>query len=231
MKKIMLMMIMVAMAFGIVPALNATILSLDLFTENDNYLTRDSTTGLDWLDLSLTQGRSYSDVMDGYGGYTTTLGFRYATFQEVSELVVNSGYTIPIQFPIPNGTNYGTDQDNYSILSELISSLGITSYTFSTAPTSAGLTSTAVPLFDPLAGDTEGRLGIYLQVGPHPTRGEFYSVLSNSGYFSESTETSWQGSFLVKDQFLSVPVPSTILLFSIGLLGLTTIRSTMARHT
>ena len=49
--------------------------------------TRDSATGLDWLDVNLTSGLSYNAVASGAGGYVPD-GWRYATGGEIDALAM-----------------------------------------------------------------------------------------------------------------------------------------------
>ncbi len=66
-------------------------------------LTRDTTTGLEWLDLTLTKGLSYDDIASGAGGFLSA-GFRIATTSEVATLFTHAGATnlagdsLPAQF-------------------------------------------------------------------------------------------------------------------------------------
>jgi hypothetical protein len=48
-------------------------------------VTRDSATGLDWLDVNLTAGLSHDQVLGGAGGYTNA-GWRFATGTELDAL-------------------------------------------------------------------------------------------------------------------------------------------------
>ncbi len=70
---------------------NAILMSRDFISGGDELLTFDSDTGLEWLDLSETLDQSYNSIIGGYGGYTTTYGFRYATNLEVIDLINNAG--------------------------------------------------------------------------------------------------------------------------------------------
>jgi hypothetical protein len=71
--------------------------SLSQFVDHENYST-DTVTGLSWLDLTLTQGQSVSEVSNGV---FVNEGWRYATLGEVSGLFeryiappsIYSGYT------------------------------------------------------------------------------------------------------------------------------------------
>lgn len=59
---------------------------LDHTTPGDGLITRDSDTGLDWLDVSATSGISFADITSGVGGWAA-LGFRHATATELCALV------------------------------------------------------------------------------------------------------------------------------------------------
>jgi len=64
---------------------SAALIALDLFTAGDGLVTRDTETGLDWLDLTATLNLSYNDVEADTGGWLS-LGFRHATGSQVCGL-------------------------------------------------------------------------------------------------------------------------------------------------
>lgn len=68
----------------------AALIPSDLSAPNDQLVTIDSLTGLEWLDVTATQGQSYNSVAAGFGGFVQ-LGFRYATIGEVSTLYSHAG--------------------------------------------------------------------------------------------------------------------------------------------
>jgi hypothetical protein len=55
-------------------------------------VTRDASTGLDWLDVTVTQGLSYNQVAARLGPGGDFEGWRFATADELGELIVNFGY-------------------------------------------------------------------------------------------------------------------------------------------
>jgi hypothetical protein len=58
--------------------------------------TYDPNTGLQWLDVSLTNGRAYSDVFANLNNPSDAVyGYRYATGAEVSQLFVDAGINGP----------------------------------------------------------------------------------------------------------------------------------------
>ena len=72
----------------------------------DQLLTLDTDSNLQWLNLTVTAGRSYNEVMGGFGGFTTTHGFEYADGAQIGELCahagITKGLTEPAFTPSPN---------------------------------------------------------------------------------------------------------------------------------
>ncbi len=72
----------------------------------DQLLTLDTDSNLQWLNLTATAGRSYSEIMGGFGGFTTTHGFQYADGGQISDLRLHAGITKgltePALTPSPN---------------------------------------------------------------------------------------------------------------------------------
>jgi hypothetical protein len=69
----------------------ATALSASADVLNFGALTRDTITGLDWLDLSATQNRSFIDVSSQFAPGGEFFGYRYATVAEVRTFWVDAG--------------------------------------------------------------------------------------------------------------------------------------------
>ena len=59
----------------------------------DQLLTFDSSSGLEWLNLTVTANRSYIDVLSGFGGFIGAFGFQYATPNQVGTLYKHAGVT------------------------------------------------------------------------------------------------------------------------------------------
>jgi len=70
---------------------DAALVQRDLTTPGDHYLTFDTVTGLEWLDLTLTNGVSYNSVAAGFGEFTTAYGFAFATQAQTVVLFANAG--------------------------------------------------------------------------------------------------------------------------------------------
>jgi len=62
----------------------------------DNGVTTiDNASGLEWLDLTQTQNRSYADVASGFGSGGEFEGWRHATISELITLQTNAGFAPP----------------------------------------------------------------------------------------------------------------------------------------
>lgn len=68
----------------------AVLVQGDLNTPGDGLVTRDTDTGLEWLDLTETTNLSYDDVVGGAGGLLAG-GWRYATAAQVCDLFEKLG--------------------------------------------------------------------------------------------------------------------------------------------
>ena len=108
-------------------ATSAGLLTVDGWTVGDERLTRDTQTGLDWLDLTVTDNKSINDIFVSHFGNLDGLGFRLATLNEVATLFTHAG---AIGDPFVVTTNAA----NLPIAQYMMSLLGDTSapYGFST---------------------------------------------------------------------------------------------------
>lgn len=78
-------------------------------------ITRDTETGLDWLDVTETRGLSYNQVTAQMGVGGAYEGWRYATASEVDLLITHFGYT-RISF-----CNYGVTHCDFNLSGDRIS--------------------------------------------------------------------------------------------------------------
>jgi hypothetical protein len=177
-----------------------------------NYTT-DTATGLDWLELTVTQGQSVNSVLAGYGGWIAA-GYRYASIGDVTQLFLNSDSGNAI---ISNATSTATPQ-NVTGASLLMSFLGITFVQECCNDYSMGGFGFAAPN-ELLAGLSSGA---NYTTNLTQTRGAFFVP---DGFFRLDYSHEWVGSFLVRDssQVSAVPAPPAFLLIlsGLGLLGLT----------
>jgi len=91
-------------------------------------LTRDSTQGLDFLDLGETVGRSFEDISAQLGDGGEFAGFRYATFEEITNLASN--FRVTPETPTLTGLidltfSIGTIQGSTGLTAEIADGGGI----------------------------------------------------------------------------------------------------------
>ena len=169
--------------------------------DHSSYLT-DTNTGLDWLDLTATQGLSYNSVLSAMPAG----GWHYATLADVSTLFTDAGGTAPFNFSGGNGSVLvqGPATDLLMSLLGDTSPLGL--------PGGAGLTSDVDPAVG-CCGPYPNFIAMYLDLPPTTNYllvpfGELYPDSSDPGV----------GSFLVRNTVV-VPEPVTVSLFGAGLAG------------
>jgi hypothetical protein len=203
----------------------AALLAGDLTTSGDGLITKDSLTGLEWLDLTLTQGISFDAVAAGFGGYTTEKGFRFANAAEVNALSTSalegkigdftstpflSNQISAAYFAAKEiNTLLGVTQ-NLSQRSEILSSIGYI------APVSATGTVAFLGISSNLTTNQTSQV--------RQTRGDAQGF---GGRTPSSLSSSVTGSYLVRNSapVKSTPEPSALLGCAIVLTGLLKPRS------
>lgn len=186
------------------PPLTAAILDL-------GSVTRDTSTGLDWLDLTETLGRSYLDVSGKMDEGEEFYGWRHATRDEVRQLWINFG--------LPDGTNSSVQLDsplgdNYRHAVELLGdtivehfdgrghgTIGVTGSSFST-------------YWNYLAGMHNWNPGMH----SHDDGTETVPVPYNRTEHVASVSSGWIGNYLVAPS--PVPLPAAAWLFISAITGL-----------
>ncbi len=88
------MVILCAMLFflGFTKMANANLLEADLYNSGDALLTLDTSTGLEWLDLTETPNMAYNNLVNGVGSNWYVQGFRHASVGEVTSLFYEAGW-------------------------------------------------------------------------------------------------------------------------------------------
>ena len=88
---------------------HASLVELDLLTAGDGLVTLDTTTGLEWLDLTATQGLSVDQVLAGSGGWVQR-GFDYPNFSQIGRLLDDAGFSPHIDdFAVLRSTDLTSD--------------------------------------------------------------------------------------------------------------------------
>ena len=190
-------------------AVSATTLSsANLFAPADGLLTRDSATGLEWLDLTATANRAKTDVLaagadvDGFGNDWLDLGFVFATKLQISALWSNHGFTV-IDGGFAAANSLALYESFVALLGETTAQNGTTRITQGYSVGSPGPGGTHAPrlIFDS-QGDS-GNPGTSLETGAN---------------FGDSIPTPDFGSWLVRVSVIAEPM--TLGLFGFGLLAL-----------
>ncbi len=189
----------------------AALVSVDYNYADDNYITRDTETGLDWLDLTWTRNRTFTYVTSQLDIGGTYSDWRVANSTETDMLFTNLG--MPLGSSSASG--YTPELLNYiSLFGNLAPnsyapyrSYGYIDQSFSS--TSLSGAPTQVQMYVGARGDSNPLTTRYFTHNP-----------GNSGA-SQPYATTWLGTFLVRDTPAVVPVPMAAWLFGSGLIALT----------
>lgn len=189
-----------SMALAPLSAAHATII------DHGSYLS-DTTSGLDWLDLTATAGLSFNTV----SASPPPGGWHYASLSDVATLFDDAGGVGPYNFVNSNNGLVAFEGSATSLLRSLMgdtSPLGL--------PGAAGITSD-VDLSVGCCGPYPQFLAWYLDFPPTTNY-----LLVPFGSFGPDASDPEVGSFLVRDT--SVPEPISLSLFGAGLAGLAAFR-------
>jgi len=177
-----------------------------------NTLTLDTSTGLEWLDVTLTQGMSINQVSGQLGSGGLYAGFQYAHASDVHTLILDGGVSSE---PIEGSTTAA----NLTAVNSLISLLGQTFFDNSANTATFGL---------------EGWLADHGAVGPNDAEAGMIwlqqrgadcpcaSAVANEFATSVGPGSAdpMIGSFLIRSFTPSVPEPSTWAMLILGFGGI-----------
>jgi len=186
---------------------SAALISVDRLLAGDGQITRDTLSGLDWLDLTLTTNVSYNDIQADFGGWISD-GWRHATRAEACQLFVNAGNSIFATCPSQDLTN--------AFVSEAASLVDLLGDTGGEGPLAEGYLEKP----DPSKASTDfARVGVARFGGP---------TVWEVGIAGSSSADVSTGNFLVR----AIPEPSTgsLLVAGLALLGAYKLRRTRRRR-
>lgn len=192
-------------------AISVLILSTSVnaaLVDNGSFTT-DTSTNLDWLDLTETTGYSYNQMLTNFSDINSQFyGFTYATREDLTTLWVNAGYT-------GNFNNFTSDLNDRAVITELFNLFG---------QTGSNCCDRSDGMFDD--GDSDANISfLYLipELSPWESRVSIsFNSLSPDDINWSSAGANDMGSWVYRDaNFLSqVPIPATAWLFGSGLICL-----------
>jgi len=180
-------------------AAHAALVKQDLLAAGDGLITLDTSTDLEWLNLTATQDLSVNQVLGGTGGWVS-IGFHYANFGQVGQLLNDAGY-------LGNTSDYSTMRlvaDDLSA-NAFLSDFGSTSppdftFGFMSPYPCGGIIGNATRCTD------------YVQINANGAENQGYAI-PDSGAFGADTARAYVGSFLIR----AVPEPETYATMIAGL--------------
>lgn len=227
---IVLKKIFTTLAISLLGMSSATLTHAALITRDfvagsgDALLTYDSNTGLEWLDSTITDGRSFTEVNAGWGGWTTKSGFRHATMAELRELFFSAGVTPNILYD-----TYSTPSD-VTYVDRIIDLTRLLGPTFIYEDEGSPMQRRSVMGF--VADDYNDNpdyagFGRYADIGFYQLGWTTYAWAQDgsSTQVQRSGQYGGLGSFLVRESVITpVPEPTTLALSGVGLLALLALR-------
>jgi len=171
------------------------------FLDNGTYTT-DTFSGLDWLDASASNGRSFDDVSGNFGVGGDFEGWRYASTDEVTLFWDKAGGTPLFTGPVTGHEDW---------IGDLIDLWG---------STDGNTLFTQVLAITGTPHDTESAGVWYANISDNTddTLNDYAKTLN--GFVLEANPRNNFGSALVRNTVPAVPIPAAVWLFGTALIGL-----------
>lgn len=169
-------------------------------------ITRDTSTGLDWLDLTETAGRSYSDISSKFGSGLEFDGWRYANYNEFLSLMLSFGVWDGVSNPLSVSVSaYPNFLTATNLLGNVVANYG-------TPASDIGFVGMMDDATYPIS---TARVEGYLHLNPNP----FNQISNVSGAANIFNGQSGLASYLVQSN-QAIPLPASGWLFISALAGL-----------
>lgn len=191
---------------------SAEIISVDDYFYGPDSITKDSVSGLEWLDVNLSLGRSFLEISSQFGSNGDFEGFRYASVSDFNILFDNIVQSA--------GNNSGLTKDDIGLVGSsvdrYIEMLGVTGLMIGRA----GVVSGIIPV---------NHLNYLSQVGIYEVEGtqQFGGPRFTGGSIYMSQSNPYIGSWLIRDTTV-VDAPSSFILFFFTLMAFCVGRSRIA---
>lgn len=171
-------------------------------------VTSDTATGLEWLDVTQSQGLSYDSVSSQFGIGDAFESFRYATRAEVDQLFRNAG------FGATDGIFRTAD---FTVAQDFMNLVGVTS---ASARGDAVLGITG----DLIGSNSRQVFTVAFEVPPFQNPSAGYAIgldSAGSSLVLSNQDASFRGSWLVRQTAANIPEPTTLAIWSVlGGIGL-----------
>jgi hypothetical protein len=200
------------------------LVSRDFVARDDGLLTLDTSTGLQWLDLTLTRDLGVDQILAGEGGWVAA-GFRYATFADIAALFLHAGLMSFGNEVFGSQTYVDSMWGEGDSGLDMVTKMGLTSETFGERVGTSGY---VAPL-PCMARECESGpyYTYYLRLVSTP---ESTDVLLAEGPAPTRNHSPEIGNYLIRNASYSVPEPSSFALMALGLAAVLVTRTKWRRR-